>query len=166
MSDNHSNDENAGRANPDGGGRKVRVAREFTFTHPDGRTQTFLPGEQELPDEVANHWFAQAHTEDAPEYEPPYGTLEHAYRMQGTRRRAEMEAAEYEEQRREELARAEAPEGSSAAARIRAANQATADRVTGMSGSPNPQRRTAAEQSAGETPVRRSPLPPDENKKS
>lgn len=169
MSDNQNQDDRpVGRESPDGGRRKVRIMREMHYTHPDGRVQRFLPGEHEVPDEVADHWYFQAHTEDAPDFDPPPGTLEHDYRNQGVERRAQMEAAEYEERRRQELEQA-LPEGiepgSGAAAEVRRQRQAVADRVTGMSGSPNPQRRTVVEEAAGQSSVRRSPLPEDNNKK-
>lgn len=41
---------------------KINVAKTFTFTHKDGKRQSFAAGaHKDVPDDVAAHWFVQAH---------------------------------------------------------------------------------------------------------
>ena len=53
--------------------------RPFTYSMRDGTVRTFKRGEQDVPDEVAESSFAQAHLVDAPLLLTPhvYGTLGH-----------------------------------------------------------------------------------------
>lgn len=46
---------------------RVNIAKPFTLTHQDGTPEDFVPGAYELPDELANHWYVQAHSNKEPE---------------------------------------------------------------------------------------------------
>lgn len=56
----------------------IRVEHAFQLTHDNGTVQTFAPGDHEVSDEVADHWYAQAHSIPAlpkPEQLPPAAAL-------------------------------------------------------------------------------------------
>lgn len=53
---------------------KTTFVKGFTFTHRDHVREIFPAGSYEVPEEVATHWFAQAHTENPPEGQPVPGT--------------------------------------------------------------------------------------------
>lgn len=160
MSDNQNNNQPAAEQS---GTVRRRVVRHFHFTHQDGRVQEFLPGDYDVPEDVANHWFFAHHTDDPPEYEPPYGTPEHAAKMQSVRHQAEMRAAEFEREQREAAerdfaerqaaeaqSRAEGGQGDDAgraSSREALRRQQLADNNEGTA---HPPRRTADEQQAGQ----------------
>lgn len=43
--------------------KTIRVHKRFTFTHEDGTSQEFHPGEHTVDEKVADHWFVTAHAE-------------------------------------------------------------------------------------------------------
>lgn len=55
---------------------KLKVLHSFTLITDDHRRYDFAAGEQEIPEEIADHWYVKAHIEpvsevyDAPEAEP------------------------------------------------------------------------------------------------
>lgn len=61
-------------------GRMVPVifTKPFIFTHPDNVRQTFPAGSYEVPAEVADHWFAKAHSDQAEFVAPAPGTPDYA----------------------------------------------------------------------------------------
>ncbi|MDE9437841.1 hypothetical protein KKI95_18405 [Xenorhabdus bovienii] len=42
---------------------KIRAHTAFKFTHDNGETQDFVTGVHEVSEDVAQHWFVQAHAE-------------------------------------------------------------------------------------------------------
>ncbi|MDC9622789.1 hypothetical protein PSI22_14365 [Xenorhabdus sp. XENO-7] len=42
---------------------KIRAHTAFKFTHDNGETQEFVTGVHEVSEDVAQHWFVQAHAE-------------------------------------------------------------------------------------------------------
>lgn len=42
---------------------EVIIGKPFTLTHQDGTTERFYPGSYDLPDDLAEHWYVQAHAE-------------------------------------------------------------------------------------------------------
>lgn len=45
----------------------VNITSPFTFTRDDGRPLDIAAGVQDLDDDVASHWFVQAHCASVPE---------------------------------------------------------------------------------------------------
>lgn len=76
----------------------INVVKPFTLTKQDGSVHHFGVGEQEVDEDVADHWYVQHHTDDPPEYNPPPGTPEYAAREAGRARRdALLQAAREQE---------------------------------------------------------------------
>jgi hypothetical protein len=51
---------------------KVILTSAFALITDDHRRHEFAPGEQEIPDELAEHWYVKAHCEAKPmEYDVP-----------------------------------------------------------------------------------------------
>jgi len=45
---------------------RLNIARPFTLICDDHRRFEFAAGEQEIPDELADHWYVKAHCENLP----------------------------------------------------------------------------------------------------
>lgn len=58
--------------------RKVNVVKPFTLSRDDGTRSHYRPGEQDMPEVDADHWYAQQHLEGAPEPVYPVGTPQYA----------------------------------------------------------------------------------------
>lgn len=55
----------------------VTFTEGFTLLCDDGRRFEFAAGEQEIPDELADHWYVKAHCEDLPAaYDSPEVTAD------------------------------------------------------------------------------------------
>ncbi|MEL6237001.1 MAG: hypothetical protein AAFO57_00030 [Pseudomonadota bacterium] len=58
---------------------KVILKSAFALITDDHRRHEFAPGEQEIPDELADHWYVLAHCEPKPEaYDAPEVVAESA----------------------------------------------------------------------------------------
>jgi len=77
---------------------EIVVVKAFTFTHASGEQEYFAPGNYTVSDEVANHWFVQAHTPDPPPPDVKPGTRAFANTQLAERRRADQIAAVGERQ--------------------------------------------------------------------
>lgn len=81
----------------------VTIVKSFTLTHDETTdpslslkgTDQFIPvGVHDFPDEVANHWYVQAHSDNPPLARPKPGTPQYAEQQaKAARRRALVEAA-------------------------------------------------------------------------
>jgi hypothetical protein len=42
--------------------KNINVTAAFVLTHSDGSKTAFAPGFQQVKDEIASHWYVQAHS--------------------------------------------------------------------------------------------------------
>lgn len=60
----------------------VKIVKPCLLTKNDGTQLKLTPGEHDLPPEIADHWFVLAHSDKAPQVDPPPGTPAYAQEMQ------------------------------------------------------------------------------------
>ena len=58
--------------------KRMTIVKHFWFTHADQVREQFPMGTYEMPVEVANHWYAQHHSDTPPESLPQPGTPQFA----------------------------------------------------------------------------------------
>lgn len=84
---------------------QVNIVKPFTFTHNDGSEERFVPGSYDLPEEVAKHWYVNAHSDKpeqrrarpgTPEFAQQQATGGHADAIDAAAMRAEIAQAEAE----------------------------------------------------------------------
>jgi hypothetical protein len=49
----------------------ITVEKRFVLTLKGGQTRTFEPGQHEVEDDIASHWFVQGHSKAVAPAEPP-----------------------------------------------------------------------------------------------
>lgn len=86
------------------GTRKVRIVRPFTITRQDGTRAEYLPGEHDMPADDADHPFTAHFSDNPPDYEPPYGTVEYDMRNQSKYLIAQRDAESFAEEQRQKNA--------------------------------------------------------------
>jgi hypothetical protein len=59
----------------------VRVVKHFILQHDDGRKVEYIPGNYDVDEETAAHWYFQAHLEGFVEPDPADGTQQYAQKM-------------------------------------------------------------------------------------
>lgn len=70
----------------------IEVGKKFLLTHNDGTLQVFDVGKHSVSQEVADHWFVQAHLREAPPVVPKIGTPEYAVMMRAAAEKAVADA--------------------------------------------------------------------------
>lgn len=58
--------------------KNVQIVKAFTLTHDDGSLERFNPGVYELEDNIAEHWYVVAHSNNPGPFRPAAGTPEYA----------------------------------------------------------------------------------------
>ena len=61
--------------------KTVKIVKQFILQHNDkARTRELIrPGEHQFEDDVADHWWVRAHSDNPPKAEPKRGTPEYAF---------------------------------------------------------------------------------------
>jgi hypothetical protein len=75
----------------------VNIVKQFTFTHKDGSEEVIQPGQYDLPDDMAEHFYVRAHSDDP--LPPPVRPGTPAYSSQSAR----FNASNVELSRQEEM---------------------------------------------------------------
>lgn len=88
--------------------KRVTIIQAFTLTLDNGSTQRINAGTHEMEDDIADHWYVIAHS-DNPGYSPPkVGTPEYAREAAKKIARAKLIEAAVEQAAQEELDKQEA----------------------------------------------------------
>jgi hypothetical protein len=61
---------------------EVNIVKPFTFTHDDGSQEAFIPGRYDLPDELAEHFYVKAHSDEPEPVALRPGMPQHASQLQ------------------------------------------------------------------------------------
>jgi hypothetical protein len=87
--------------------KSVHIVMPFTLTLNDGSQRKFTPGVVELEDDIAEHWYVRAHSQNPPRIPPAAGTPEYAQEQARSAARRRLLDAAAEEAAREEQEKSE-----------------------------------------------------------